>query len=249
MTSLGNDTLIPESQRQEYWEECRDFIEKYAIWKMGPWPWSLPIPAKQPKDVKNKKYYSWQFYIAKATGDYNINHKLSILALDALLPVWKKKKFQLAGLESDGIPIAMGMLYAAQEFETYKGLTMFRVRKEYKEYGLKNIIEGRVVSRKPVLMVDDLVSSKETAYHAWWRLKNNEKMKISDSMFAIIQKNIKQEDPGIDKRKDYTGTKDMISVDTYSIKTINLFYLDDFSVGDMQTASKAIIDGIEKNTD
>ena len=241
MTSLGSDKLIPESQRQEYWEECRDFIEKYALWKMGPWPWSLPILAKQPENVKDKKYYSWQFYCSKATCDYNINHKLSILALDALLPVWKKKKFQLAALESDGTPIALGMLYTAQEFDVYKGLTMFRVRKEYKEYGLKNLIEGRVMSRRPVLMVDDLVSSKSTAYNAWRRLKHDEKMKISDYMFALIQKNIKREDPGIDKPIGFTGTE-------YSVKSINLFYLDDFSVGDIQTARKAIDDGIKQHT-
>ena len=107
---------------------------------------------------------------------------------------------------------------------------------------------GRVTSRRPVLMVDDLVSSTESAYNAWWRMKNNEKMKISDYMFAIIQKHIKQNDPGIDKPMDYTGTKDMVSEDTYSIKTINLFYLDDFSVGDIQVATKVIVDGIEKHT-
>ena len=154
----------------------------------------------------------------------------------------------MAAIETSGTPIALGMLYASQEFDVYKGLTFFRVRKEYKEYGLKNVIEGRVTSRRPVLMVDDLVSSTESAYNAWWRMKNNEKMKISDYMFAIIQKHIKQNDPGIDKPMDYTGTKDMVSEDTYGIKTINLFYLDDFSVGDIQVATKVIVDGIEKHT-
>ena len=93
MILLGNkgpDKLIPESQRQEYWEECRDFIEKYAIWKMGPWYWSRGIPAKN----NPKSRYTHQYYCSRATGDYNINNKLSILALDALLPIWKKKKFQ-----------------------------------------------------------------------------------------------------------------------------------------------------------
>ena len=232
MILLGNkgpDKLIPESQRQEYWEECRDFIEKYAIWKMGPWYWSRGIPAKN----NPKSRYTSQYYCSRATGDYNINNKLSILALDALLPIWKKKKFQLAGLESDGTPIAMGMLYTAQQFDVYKDLTMFRVRKEYKEYGLLNLIEGRP-NRRPVLMVDDLVSSKKTAYMAWKRLKYKEKMKMANHMFAIIQKEIRDKSDNIDKPKHPVTHEPIISEKKqkeYDVATINLFYTDDFSTG------------------
>ena len=230
MGLLGNKstTLIPESQRQEYWDECRDYIEKYALWKMGEWPWSLPIPAKN----NPHEYYTWQFYCSKVTMNYDINHKLSVLALDALLPVWKKKKFQLAGLETDGVPLVTGMLYTAQAFDVYNGLTGFRVRKEYKEYGLKNLIEGRVVSRRPALMVDDLVSSKETAYVAWDRMKNKEKMKVSNHMFALINKLLKSEADGTDTPKNaITGAPLLDDSIAYNVKAVCLYHLDDFSVG------------------
>ena len=234
MELLGSKstTLIPETQRQEYWEECRDFIEKHALWKMNSWPWSLPIPAKN----NPNKYYTWQFYCSKATMDYNINRKLSILALDKLLPIWRKKKFQLGGLESDGTPIALGMMYCAQEFDEYKGLTVFRIRKEYKDYGLKNLIEGRVTSRRPVLMVDDLVSSKITAYNAWWRMVNNEKMKVADDMFALVQKEMKSEAVGTDVPKD-ARTGEPMKLKGYNVKTHSLFHLDDFSISEGKEAN------------
>ena len=81
-------------------------------------------------------------------------------------------------------------------------------------------------------MVDDLVSSKETAYVAWDRMKNKEKMKVSNHMFALINKLLKSEADGTDKPKNaITGAPLLDDSIDYNVKTVCLYHLDDFSVG------------------
>lgn len=117
-----------------------------------------PLKGKKPGTT-----YTWQFYMAQAMYDMATAEATAFL-------FWQKhrklKPFQLGALETGGLPIASAIQFVGFYFFG-KSTRMFSVRKETKEYGCINDIEGPLHNTDlPVILIDDLLASGATGKRA-----------------------------------------------------------------------------------
>ena len=99
----------------------------------------------------------WQLYMPVATLDQEFMRRICVLFWDKYLPLYRKRPFQLCGLESGGVPIVC-MLQAAA-FVSGLSVNAFEVKKAAKTYGLLNWLEGIVIPDRPVILIDDVVGA------------------------------------------------------------------------------------------
>jgi orotate phosphoribosyltransferase len=124
--------------------------------------------------------------------------------------------FQIAGLETASTPMIAGIPLVSAAFGL--NINAFSVRKERKEYGLMNWIEG-LPNDKPVMLMDDLCNSQVSMKKAH-DIVQSHGLKIFEHAFCIVNK----------VNKDYTS-KEKEHTDKHlpkNIKMIYLFDLDDF---------------------
>ena len=170
--------ILDDKTRLQMREEVCNYINDNSIWrkKVG----EPSIPGK-----KIGKWNQFQFYIGRTTSNPVMLQKISLLFLDIIHETYLETPFQLAGLDSDGVPLGVGICQQALNYPDFKGINFFRARKQYKEYGLRNLIEG-IPNEHPVLMVDDLISSKWTAKTAYNRMKNELNMNMMDAGLSVV---------------------------------------------------------------
>lgn len=186
---------------------ARRYIDEKCIYR-GP-----PIPGKVPGTV-----YTWQFYLRNGLFKYDFLSAVSQMFIYKIQKEIGHFEFQLAGLESASTPMLAGipLVSAAMGYD----INAFSVRKERKEYGLQNWIEG-VPNEKPVMLVDDLCNSQVSMRKAY-DIIDAHHLKIFDHAFCIVNKVNKDE---LSKEKERTD-KHLPK----NIKMIYLFDLDDFNL-------------------
>lgn len=90
--------------------------------------------------------------------------------------------FQVGGLESASIPLITGIILSGKE--RGKPVSGFYVRKQRKQFGLQNIIEGNL-SREKIILVDDLIRNGNSFQY---QIKVLEAVgKKVDSIFTIVK--------------------------------------------------------------
>lgn len=121
----------------------------------------VPNGSKELPAMGGRGYYTWQFYLRKA-----LLHSVSLQVIGE--DFWAKNQeqfiqtpFQLAGVESAAVPIITAIVMAGAQ----RGLLVnaFTIRKNRKEYGLRNMIEG-APNALPVCFIDDLTSPQHSAF-------------------------------------------------------------------------------------
>jgi len=159
------------------------------------------MPAKTPG-----KYYSWMFYLRRATYNHRIMRKIAVMFLykfERLLPEFN---FQLCGLETAAAPIVSAIPIIACEYNL--DLSGFMIRKNKKEYGLLNQFEG-VIDHRPIVILDDLANSGQSLQQCRQTLLM-EGLTVLNKAFVIVQTNYANLDP--------------------SLEIVNLFDLKDFDL-------------------
>ena len=144
-------TLLTYAQRKECWEWCRKFIDDEAIYRID--DKHPPIPGKAGGT------YVWQFYLRRATMNPEFAYRLGVLFWDHFLPIFDTQAFQICAVQPSGCPIGMAIVAAAGRLKI--PLNMFLARREPKTIGPLQWFDGRVLSKVPVLMVDDAAGSTE----------------------------------------------------------------------------------------
>jgi len=173
--------------------------------------------------------YTWQFYLRRGCFDSTFNSLLSQMFIYQVERTIGHFNFQLAGLETAATPMLSAIPLVAKKFGIE--LNSFVVRKDRKEYGLLNWIEGQIKESVPVLMIDDLISGSNsmkkcndilTLYHS-----NIETMNY---VFAIVNKHTKHMHSKYYKKqlKSIGNTSTMYCNKIPSKKIMYLFTLDDF---------------------
>jgi orotate phosphoribosyltransferase len=157
--------------------------------------------------------YTWIFYLRKGL----FNHEF--LSAVAQMFYYKVEKdighfnFQIAGLETASTPMLSSFPIIGRIFK--KNINAFSIRKERKEYGLRNWIEG-IPNDKPVLLIDDLCNSSNSLLKAK-QILENEKLTVLNYAFVLVNKTVHIEN---------TEDKYLKS----NIKMISLFNLNDFKL-------------------
>src|SRR5262249_24541057 len=129
------DKVLSESDRAAHWEWCRAFLDHHCIFR-SPHGNSLLV-------APNGGMNSWQFYMQVATLDQEFGYRLGLLFWDQFLASFRERAFQLCGCESGAVPLLCSLQSAA--YATGLTVNVFSIKKEAKQYGLHNWLEGVVL--------------------------------------------------------------------------------------------------------
>lgn len=112
-------------------------------------------PIKLSSGIETNHYYD----LRKVLGDAEGLRLIGILMLDEVMKLGQIKS--VGGLETGAIPISIAI---SRESFGNENIHSFFVRKEPKEHGLKNLIEGDPV--EPIAIVDDVITKGDSVMKA-----------------------------------------------------------------------------------
>jgi orotate phosphoribosyltransferase len=186
---------------------AKDYIDKKCIVR------KKGIPGKLPGTQ-----YSWMFYLRNGLFNHDFSSAISQMFLYKVRKEIGHFDFQITGLETASTPMLASIPLIARIFDL--NINAFSIRKERKEYGLLNWIEG-VPNEKPCLILDDLCNSSISMRKARNVLKY-ENLPILPYAFCIVNK--------VNKN---IHDENRVNHDMYlpkEIKILYLFDLDDFAL-------------------
>lgn len=174
----------------------------------------VPSTSKELPAMGGNGYYTWQFYLREVLLNPLC---LKIIGND----FWSKNEehfrktpFQIAGVESAAVPIVVAIIMEAERRNIK--VNAFTIRKNRKDYGLRNLIEGRPNS-EPVFFIDDLTSPKHTAFwHAVYAIKSHRLNLFSEGYVLVLKKTMNE--------------SNIIETSFGSISIQSLFTLSDFDL-------------------
>jgi orotate phosphoribosyltransferase len=175
---------------------------------------NTPMPGKVPGSR-----YTWMFYLRRGLFKKKFNNAVSQMFIYKMeREIDSNFDFQLSGLETAATPMLIGLPYVASAFDIE--LNSFVVRKEQKEYGLKNWIEG-IPNEKKVLLIDDLCNSSASMGKAY-KVLTEIGFEVLPYALTIVNKSNKK-----------IHTEQRLKSDMYlpeHVNVISLFNLDDFNL-------------------
>jgi len=140
------------------------------------------LPAKMPGHT-----YIWQFYPRRGLFNAKFMNAVGVLFWDMFAEDYKRSPFQLAGLETGSTPLLCAITMTAPLYGI--DVNTISIRASRKKYGLKNRFEGIINRDLPVLLVDDMVNSRNAI--AWAKYYCElEGLKIYNNAFAVLNKDI-----------------------------------------------------------
>lgn len=169
---------------QESVEEMREWMRNYinhtCVYRAR--NKSELIPGK----IKDTQYI-WQFYLRRALANDQFCKYVGITFWEMCGADFKKRQFQIAGLEWASTPLLCAIGTQAKKFGI--NCNTLSIRANRKPYGFKNRFEGIIDYNLPVLVIDDLCNSKNTLIRAR-QYCLDEGLEIYDYGFAIINKDV-----------------------------------------------------------
>jgi len=151
----------------------RDYINRHCIVR------NTRMKGKAPGT-----FYTWQFYLRRGLFNATFLQHLSICFVYTIRKDIGHFNFQLAGMETASTPMLSALPILVQPYGI--SLNAFSIRKERKEYGLRNWIEG-MPNDLPVVLIDDLSNSQASMANAYQILKN-ESIDCLPNTFTIVNK-------------------------------------------------------------
>lgn len=186
---------------------CGAYIDKQCIVRCAP---GVTMPGKIPGTT-----YTWQFYMRRGLFNNSFAYAISLLFLHKIEKEIGHFNFQLAGLETASTPmLTMFSLIAKMKYDI--DINAFSIRKNKKEYGILNWIEG-IPNEKPVMLIDDLCNSSNSLKKAY-DICLKEYLTPFDYAYAIVNK--------VNHASNYNTDK-YLSKD---IKLLYQYHLDDFDL-------------------
>jgi orotate phosphoribosyltransferase len=205
-------TIIGDDEYRALHAWGRDFIDTHCIERRKP---SDSLPGKLPGST-----YTWMFYLRRGMFNSDFASAVSKMFLYKVAKERGRFPFQLAGLESGAVPILSSITVGASLLYGLH-INAFAVRKERKEYGLRNWIEGTPIPGAPVMLVDDLCNSS-TSMKRCYDVCMAHGLPISRQAFCIVNKVNK----AVHSRR--RAVTDMYLPD--HIQMLSLYDLDDFNL-------------------
>lgn len=211
-----NTLFLTDEERQNHREWLRNYINEYCIVRVP--PDKTPMYGKAPGSR-----YTWQFYLRRGLFNHRFNYRMALLFLDMIQTEYNYFDFQISGLETASTPMISVIPLIASNYNI--DINAFSIRKERKNYGMFNLIEGTVRKGVPVLLMDDLSNSTSSLQRAFYVVTNELKETPFPATFTVVN-----------KTRDNSSDK---SVPEF-LKNLSLFNLTDFNLSyDSYIQSKA----------
>ena len=187
--------LISEEDYNSFWGWMKKYISANCIFHAGRGPaellktsWNIDLREDKSwlafSSDPNGKRYSWQFYLRRGCFDATFNSVLAQMFLYKVEREIGHFAFQISGLETAATPMLSAIPLVAKGFGI--DLNSFVVKKEQKQYGIRNWIEGCPNPDLPVMIIDDLISSSNSMLIANKILQEKMDLKTMDYVFGII---------------------------------------------------------------
>jgi orotate phosphoribosyltransferase len=197
-------------RHQQWQDELRQWVHGYIdehciVRRPG------GLPGKKPGTV-----YSWMFYLRRGLFNHRFNSAVAQLFWYKVDERIGHGNFQLTGLETAAAPMLAAFPIIGNLYDY--DVNAFIVRKERKEYGLQNMIEG-LPNNKPAMIIDDLCNSSTSMARCYKHLLF-EKIEVFPFAFALVNKvNPGTHDPIREKSDMYLPK---------SIEVLSLFNISEF---------------------
>ena len=187
--------LISEEDYNSFWEWMKKYISDNCIFHAGRPPtehlktsWNIDLREDKSwlafSSDPNGKRYSWQFYLRRGCFDATFNSVLAQMFLYKVEREIGHFAFQISGLETAATPMLSAIPLVAKGFGI--DLNSFVVKKEQKQYGIRNWIEGCPNPDLPVMIIDDLISSSNSMLIANKILQEKMDLKTMDYVFGVV---------------------------------------------------------------
>ena len=137
--------------------------------------------------------YSWMFYMRPGLFDPEFMMDVGAMFLHRVRSEMGHTDFQICGLETGAVPLIVGLPMAARLEGVH--INSFSVRKEPKDYGLMNRLEG-LVTKQPAVLVDDIANSTGSLRRCLDFI-TAEGVEFSGWVFSIIRKHNPHYNPAI----------------------------------------------------
>lgn len=203
--------MAPENKRtfSPRYEQLRNFINERCIKRVP--QGSKEMPAKLPEIG----YYVWQFYLRAAVLKPEFLAYIAGRFWASFHERYLVEPFQLTGVEQASLPIITALLISAAN----KGLpvTAFTIRKDYKTYGIGNIIEGEP-SNLPVVFVDDLTSPQHSTFWHATRVLSRERLRLYPYAFVLVRKQHDADSPVIPTSMGDVTVEGIFTMDDFGLK-------------------------------
>lgn len=195
---------------------AKHYIDQRCIYRV------LPGQKKMPGKIPGTEY-TWQFYMRRGLFDHKFSSVIAQMFIHKVEKEIGHFDFQLAGLETASTPMLTAIPLIGRVFGL--DINAFSIRKEQKQYGLMNWIEG-IPNEKPVMLIDDICNSSASMRKAYDIVLsshvNGDQLTIFDKAFTIVNKSNSK------VHNEQRQNSDMYLPN--EIKVISLFNLDDFNL-------------------
>lgn len=135
--------------------------------------------------------YTWMFYMRPGLFDSEFLRDIGEMFLYRVNQEIGNFDFQICGLETGAVPLVVGLPLVASLRDIK--INAFSVRKEQKEYGLRNWLEGSPTNQK-FLIVDDIANST-SSMRKCMDIAKNQGLEFSGFAFSILRKKNENPDP------------------------------------------------------
>lgn len=170
--------LIDRSEYDDLHSQGRELINNICIERRDQ---DHLLPGKAPGST-----YSWMFYLRRALFNPDFSIAMTKMFLFRMAEERGKIPFQITGPESGAVPLISAITNVSAV--TYGlNINCFSVRKDPKEYGLRNTLEGMIIPHLPVVLCDDLCNSS-VSLRRCYDICNQHGIPIARQAFCIVNK-------------------------------------------------------------
>jgi orotate phosphoribosyltransferase len=199
--------MISDREYEELYKWTENYIDKNCIIRKK---W---MPGKAPGTM-----YSWIFYLRNGLFNHEFSSAIAQMFFYKIEKEIGHFDFQICGLETASTPMLAAIPLVGRIFGL--DINAFSIRKQRKEYGLLNWIEG-VPNDKPCLILDDLCNSSVSMKQSYDVLQE-ENHSILPYSFCIVNKVNKQIHEKSRIEHDMYLPKDMKVLYLYDLDNFNL---------------------------
>lgn len=166
--------------------------------------------------MDHKGFYKWQFVLSRAIFDPKVLNLIADQFWSQYQTLFESHPFQIGAIANAGTPIATAILLRAEQLGL--DVNMIVIRKEVKNFGLRNRIEGHIQDL-PVLLVDDLASPQHTAFWNAMHALREARLALYPFTFVIVLKQNSVKSKQINTLLGVTVIQSLFNLDDFGLKT------------------------------
>lgn len=179
--------MLNNEQQTDLKKKIFDYIDHTCIFRCNPDIQYVPNVKKGRIPTRTVKDLTYTFMLRRITHNPVMMHYVSLLILNDIFAKFRQKDedyfFQFCGMETSSIPLMSSLQMTALKFGI--SINSFSIRKNRKPYGLFNLVDG-VVSKAPVIVVDDLINSGGSAYRCIDVCKHEFDLAVLPDVYSIV---------------------------------------------------------------